>query len=245
MRFHLLSDLHIEFAEFQVEKVEGCDYLILAGDIGTTRFQNYVNLIERAAGLYKTVFVVKGNHECYGFTVDQTSNKIAKICNKFENVVYLNNKAYDVEGTDVRVIGTTLWSNINDYERFEISTFIADFRCIKDWTIDENNHKHYKAVQFIKNELQRALDDSKRLVVVTHHAPYTKNTSREEHRGSTLSSAFATDLSGLIKSPVVSWAYGHTHHSNQQLVNGVLLVSNQRGYDGEKTNFDPLFTFEI
>jgi len=245
MRFHLLSDLHIEFAKFELQKPDGCDFLLLAGDIGSPSTNTYTELIERAASLYNIVFVVVGNHECYGYHIERTCNKIAKICNRFSNVIYMNNNSYDIDGTDVRVLGTTLWSNIQDCQRFDVAQFISDFRCIKQWTIEENNHKHFKAVQFLKKELQRANKDGKRLVVVTHHAPYLRNTSREEHRGSKLSSAFATDLTPLITYPVVAWAYGHTHHSNSQIVNGVLLTSNQRGYDGEKTNFDAMFTFEV
>ena len=248
-KIHLLSDLHLEIdATFTLEKPEETQGLILAGDIGEPSSQAYGDLIKRAAELYDWVVVVRGNHEAYGYIdIVRAGEKIGKVCGQYPNVHYLQKKSLDIG--DLRIIGATLWSDVLDYQRSEIGTFMADYRRIKKWSIEENNHEHFKDVKFIKSEMEKAVQDGKRLLVVTHHAPYTRNTSKPEHRGSPLSSAFVTDLSKLFKPPIVAWAYGHTHHSHSQVVNGVILVSNQRGYaepgEIEETGFDPMFCFEV
>lgn len=244
MHFHLLSDLHLEFHNFELIKPDNTDILILTGDIGSPLNLDYINFINKSAELYKLVFIIKGNHECYDLTIHDTSEKIRNICNKYNNVIYLDNQTFDINN-NIRILGTTLWSNIKDNEKINIATSIADFKRILDWSIEKHNYNHIQSITYIKYEIEKAKKENKRLIIISHHAPYLINTSHNEHRGSMLTSAFATDLSKLISSPIVAWCYGHTHYSNRQKVNGVLLLSNQKGYNYEKTNFNPLFTFEI
>ena len=245
MKFHLLSDLHLEISPFTLNKPKDADILILAGDIGDPTSNDYRDLIEKTSNLYKYVFIVKGNHECYGYDLQKTGQKIAHVVDKFSNVFYLHKRTVDIE-EDIRILGVTLWSDIMDYQRSDIGCFLSDFRLIKEWNIENNNHEHFKDVKFIKNEIDRAKEDNKKLIIITHHAPSYRGTSRPEHNGSPLSSAFCTDLEYLFKDPIKTWVFGHTHHSCKLLINNIPLLSNQRGYgDDEITLFDPLFTFEV
>lgn len=245
MKFHLLSDLHLEISPFTLNKPDDADILILAGDIGNPTSNDYRDLIEKTSKLYKYVFIIKGNHECYGYDLQKTGEKISHVVDKFNNVFYLQKKIIDIE-ENIRILGVTLWSDIMDYQRSDIGCFIADFRLIKGWNIENNNHEHFKDVKFIKNEISRAKEDNKKLIIITHHAPSYRGTSRPEHNGSSLSSAFCTDLEYLFNDPIKTWVFGHTHHSCKLLINNIPLLSNQRGYgDDEITLFDPLFTFEV
>jgi predicted phosphodiesterase len=245
MKFHLISDIHLEISPFTLIKPDDANILILAGDIGNPTSNDYYDLIEKTSKLYKYVFIIKGNHECYGYDLQKTDEKISHIVDKFSNVFYLQQKIVDIE-EDIRVVGVTLWSDIMDYQRSDIGCFISDFRLIKEWNIETNNHEHFKDVQFIKNEIKRAKDDNKKLIIITHHAPSYRGTSRPEHNGSSLSSAFCTDLEYLFNDPIKTWVFGHTHHSCKLSINNIPLLSNQRGYeDDEITLFDPLFTFEV
>lgn len=245
MKFHLLSDLHLEISPFTLNKPKDADILILAGDIGDPTSNDYRDLIEKTSNLYKYVFIVKGNHECYGYDLQKTGQKIAHVVDKFSNVFYLQKRTIDIE-ENIRILGVTLWSDIMDYQRSDIGCFLADFRLIKEWNIENNNHEHFKDVKFIKNEINRAKEDNKKLIIITHHAPSYRGTSRPEHSGNSLSSAFCTDLEYLFNDPIKAWVFGHTHHSCKLLINNIPLISNQKGYgDNEITLFDPLFTFEI
>lgn len=239
MKFHILSDIHLEMSNYELEKIKDVENLILAGDIGIPTSPKYTAFIKRASELYKNVFLIAGNHEYYYNNIKDINDIIEQIAVKY-NVHFLNNRYIDIDG--YRIIGTTLWSDIMEYERSEIQTFIADFRLIKNWSIEKNNHEHFKNVQFIKNEIEC---DNKKLVIITHHAPLRNITCKPEHVGSLLSSAFSTDLSYLFKPHVTAWIFGHTHYSCNTTFNDVKLLSNQRGYNDEKTKFDPLFVVDI
>ena len=66
--------------------------------------------------------------------------------------------------------------------------------------------------------------------MVTHHAP-VPDANPPQYRGGPLSPAFASDLRPLLaKWAPAAWIYGHTHHSFDEVVEGVRVVSSQRGY---------------
>ncbi|KAF8310393.1 hypothetical protein DL93DRAFT_2084577 [Clavulina sp. PMI_390] len=97
----------------------------------------------------------------------------------------------------------------------------------------------------------------RKVVVFTHHPP-TSKASDPKHIDPSypnpISSGFVNDmgkaaegleLSGnprkrgvLIRPPIRTWAFGHTHWCFDEMQNGVRLVSNQRGYRDGKENRD-------
>ena len=243
-----MSDVHLEMHPFEVTKADGVDALILAGDIGLPSEDHYAAFLKKARSLFDRVIVVAGNHEYYRSGIAETDETIRRICDGVGGggIHFLQNQSVDLDG-DVRVVGTTLWSEIKHHQRADIACFMADFRLISDWDISRNNWEHSKAVEFLQHEISRAERDGKRLVVVTHHAPYEIGTSRPEHDRSPLTSAFCTDLSRLFGGCVAAWAFGHTHHCSDQRVRGTRLVSNQRGYprEGTENAFDPTFAFDV
>ena len=245
MSFQLLSDLHIERAPFTLTKHRAADYLILAGDIGDPASLVYVELLEAASPLYVHVFIIKGNHECWGRSLQETDDLIGSIAAKMPNVTYLNKSGYDLPEGRVRIIGATLWSYVTDAQRSDVQCFIADYRYIKDWTIDKNNVEYCKTVAYLKEEIGNAKANGQRLVVVTHHAPAIEGTSPPLHDKSRLKSAYASDLTALFSPTIAVWCHGHTHHSHIQHVKGMTLVSNQRGLPGEETKFAAAFMFKV
>lgn len=245
MKIQVLSDLHLELNPCKISFVQGCDGLILAGDIGCPSSAEYKALLQEASASFEWVVVIRGNHECYGYkSIIHAGDKIGQVCALFPNVHYLQKKSLDV-GRDIRIIGVTLWSEILDDHRSEIGWLISDFSQINKWTIENHNFQHSRDLKFIQIEIERAKHDKKRLIVVSHHAPSKKNTSSKKHLGCPLSSAYSTELDHLFQDPVIAWIYGHTHHSNDQIINGVRLISNQKGYGDEDTGYDPMFCFVI
>lgn len=71
-------------------------------------------------------------------------------------------------------------------------------------------------------------------MVITHHAPLTRDTSKPTDENSPWSPALGTDLLG--KNPgsclddVHWWIFGHTRYFTEFSKATVKLVSNQRGY---------------
>lgn len=249
MKFQLLSDLHADSNPYDIKsnKVDDARFLVLAGDIAHPEGDAFKSIIKDASESYEKVFFVRGNHECYGHGVRRTDYLLNKVFENYGNVVFLNRITYDVDDR-VRVVGTTLWSEIERKQMFQARCFISDFRCIKEWSVERNNEEHRIDVAFLQKEIAKALEDKKDLVVITHHAPYTQGTSHPNHDNSPLSSVFATDISHLMSDPPIKvWVYGHTHYSANFFRNGVNIVANQRGMrteDRKITRFDPSFTFE-
>ena len=54
-----------------------------------------------------------------------------------------------------------------------------------------------------------------------------------------------TNLEKIIIDPIILWGYGHLHKKAEMIINGVRVISNPRGYPGEKTGFDPNFYIEF
>ena len=234
MRFQYMSDLHLEMAGgagFEIREITA-PHLILAGDIGDPRTDVYRDFIRRCSASYETVFVVLGNHEFYGMNAIEAPNAFAE-AGFGTNVRLLNCTRHDFPTTGFRVVGATLWSEVPP-DSADVQCFIQDYRRIMWWSVGANNAAHLVERRWLDAEITLAEADGVRLVVVTHHAPLLKGTSRPEHEGGPLNCAFASDLRSLLRPPVCAWIHGHTHHSHvTRIGDGVVLTANQRGYPGE------------
>ena len=255
MLAHIVSDIHLEMdktppritsvAEL-FDKDNQADVLFLSGDIGNVFDDTYWAFLSSCSERYRTVFVILGNHEVYGTTLEKavrTMRERTKIKDKdkdnVNNLVFLNKDTHDLEELGIRVAGTTLWSHVEDEQRLKIQCCIQDHRAIRDWSVDHNNAAHAGCLKWLKREIDRARADGKKLVVMTHHAPLFES-CHAKHRGSPLSSAFETDLSALIvANPHIRlWVHGHTHFSDARKIGETLVLSNQLGYAGEYVKFD-------
>lgn len=125
--------------------------------------------------------------------------------------------------------------------------YLNDFHVILNFKPPEYKTAHQTdlswlcgAIEDIRRE--NGVIDSRKVVVFTHHAPTVEGTSDPKFKGSPGASAFATELTELPlwsdSSPLVLWAFGHTHHTCDFTRRGVRVVSNQRGYYRESTGFD-------
>jgi hypothetical protein len=131
--------------------------------------------------------------------------------------------------------------NINDYRRITSHDTY-------NLTVDDTNKFNDEAINFIKNNI---VDDSKKYIVLTHHAPLFSSSKDNYYTADKMyyngpnNEAFHNDLRDIIKSPIVLWCYGHTHYVSKFLFNGVTVWTNQYGYAHEKIMFNPNDTFTI
>ncbi|KAJ4146965.1 hypothetical protein LMH87_001518 [Akanthomyces muscarius] len=83
----------------------------------------------------------------------------------------------------------------------------------------------------VANLTAAATQQTRNLLIATHHAPCLDGTSQPEHAHNLWSSAFATEmLASGDWSPVKTWVFGHTHYSTDFVRNDIRIVANQRGY---------------
>lgn len=244
MRFQVISDIHLEFGR-DIKLTCNAPFLLLAGDIGNPCKKAYSKFIERAATKFEHVFIIVGNHEYYqprNIPMQSVAATVATICAQFDNVHFLDNSYYDLEG--LRIIGSTLWSNIH-----KNAPDINDQKCVYTSVGMQATRKdiislHHQAVEFISTAIANS---DLPVLVLTHHLPsYALILPEYKRQFENYNSHFASDLNAIIKAPVVAWVCGHSHGFNHQVINDVNCYMNAYGYPGEQRRGATLdFTFEI
>jgi len=231
MKIAVLSDLHLEFADYD-EPLPEADVLVLAGDISTpNHFFRWCEFVAKCNSHYEHVIEIDGNHTAYGGSIEDFDHSQVK-----EKI------------GDVTFIAATLWSGPDSKDAYR---FINDGSAIHGFTWDWMLNRHEKDLAFIERSLK---DSSGKTVVVTHHMP-SKQCVDDKYKSpqfETVNKAFYADLDWLIDKyrPDV-WICGHTHSSFDKLhTNGkTRLVCNPRGYCRfgmkENGNFNPRKTIEL
>jgi predicted phosphodiesterase len=246
VRIRALSDLHLEFAPFDAN-VEGCDLLVLAGDIdvGTAG-------VKWATGFVRPVIYVAGNHEYYHHRAPGLIAELRAAAEGSEVRVLERDEAI-VGG--VRFLGATLWTDFAllgkvDESMLEAQVRMSDFAVItssdRGATLApiETVNWHRDSVAWLRDRLAEPFAGP--TVVVTHHAPSLESAA-ERHRRDPLSPAFNSHLDDLVDaSGAALWIHGHTHHNVDYTIGATRVIANQRGYPGEGVaGFDPGWVAEI
>lgn len=245
----VMSDLHLEVGQqyttfdFPVT----APYLILAGDIGRLAdYDAYLEFLARQTARYERVFLVLGNHEFYGLDFATTHSEARRLESEPRlegKLSVLQQTCVTLPDSGITILGCTLWSHVPADAEAVVASKINDFRRVDGWTVERHNAAHAADLAWLQAELADLgrSGDGRSVVVVTHHAPSVRETSRPEHLENPWTSAFATDLLSDERAwkLVACWVYGHTHYSAEFERAGVAVVSNQRGYvlpgrDGDK-----------
>ena len=250
MKIRVLSDLHLEFTRYQPAELPSCgeDLLVLAGDIGEG-----VKGIQwaRKAIPDRPVVCIAGNHEFYKQDWDRLLVE-ARAEAVGSNIHFLENDSVELGG--LLVLGCTLWTDframgamVRTQAMGVAAHEMTDYRLIRR---DKRRIRLSPADSALRCqdsrawlERQIALAD-RPVLVVTHHSP----TKRTLHPGFALdlgTASFNNDFDELIRPPVVAWIHGHTHHSGEAIVNGIRVVSNQKGYPHEALDFNWDYLIEI
>ena len=97
MKIRYFSDLHLEFIKDEEIKPflnnipQGLDEIcICAGDIGNPCENHYDVFMNTVSKLFKKVFIIAGNHEYYGRTIEETNDFLIDYFKKFDNISFLN-----------------------------------------------------------------------------------------------------------------------------------------------------------
>lgn len=249
MKLHVLSDLHTEFEGFTIPKTDA-DLLVLAGDIGVK-----LNGLEQALKTSKIpVVYVVGNHEYYGAAIPKLTIELQDAA-RGSQVHFLENDEFIFQ--NVRFLGCTLWTDfeilglehrnlamwdaeqkMTDYRLIRLSPKFSRLRPV------DTAGFHFASLKWLKRQLEIPFDG--RTVVVTHHAPSAKSFN-PKYQSDLLSAAFASNLEPLMDEFKIDlWIYGHTHHNADFVHGSTRILSNQRGYPGERIpGFNPNLVIEI
>lgn len=255
MRLHVLSDLHLELKDWAPE-VRDADVTILAGDI----HKGERGLAWARAHFPGRVLLVAGNHEFYGGHLRDTLSKMRRA--SCDRVRILENDAVVIDG--VRFVGATAWTDysatgntvaaqmtafecMNDFQRIRTASSRGAYVRIRPEDLVIRNGQ---TRLWLQEQLAQPYDGP--TVVITHHAPVRHVlghlpgvppygvAASQMH----LNAAYVNAWEDLLGQADV-WVYGHLHAAFEEVVRGTRLVSNPRGYGGERTGFDPGKVIEI
>jgi predicted phosphodiesterase len=243
LRLHVLSDLHIEQADFTPPPVEA-DVVVLAGDIGVG-----VAGVEWARQQFpdRPVLYLAGNHEFYGHTLPGLIPRLREAA-AGSNVHVMENDELEFSG--VRFLGATLWSDFDvaGADRRELSMRISE-RTVTDYrrplAPEDTRAVHLASRAWLASALDRPFDGP--TVVLTHHVPVVGSDPPASPVLRAIGGAFVSDLSALMGGDRAAlWIYGHTHRPADRDQSGTRLLSNPRGYLREAIpEFDPRMVVEV
>ncbi|WP_095064592.1 metallophosphoesterase family protein [Pseudomonas sp. Irchel s3f19] len=242
MKIAIYSDLHLEFSGFEPPPVEA-DLVVLAGDISVlSRGVTWANETFKCKVIY-----VCGNHEFYKSHINRELIKMRDTAAAHVHV--LDNQTLIIGATRFLVAtGWTDFTSTGDYRAAmrECAEWMNDFKRIR---IGEGYRKlrpvdliarNIATREFLVTELAKPFDG--KTVVVTHHCPIAE-VAGNGHEGH-LAAAYYNQWHDLVEQ-ANAWIFGHTHHAVDTEISGCRLVSNPKGYPGERTGFAPDFVIEI
>lgn len=259
----IISDIHLEFYKKLPQDIirPSAKYLALLGDIGRPRMDNYQQFIKYCSENFTQVFIIAGNHEFYSssHSYEETHDYLYKFANGFPNVHFLDNDSYMLE-EGIKILGTTLWSNIPKDKKAIVESTINDYKCIRRKFQRPNdasstrlvpitsgfiNDLHNKSVGWLTSQLKRCTEENTPCIVLSHHCPIDSIESAGKYYGTDLNHAYCTDLTGLIKKPIIAWCYGHLHNNNTYKCGDVQMCNNHHGYRDENLTYQKDYVLKI
>ena len=181
------TDVHSEFCHGDimnrwVEKVKAYQPagLILSGDLGTAgSLGKFFEFLDEKFE-FPTFFVL-GNHDFYGGSIADVCNEVRKICESNKKLIYLDLSKPVALSENVGLIGHSGWADgkagSGDQSPVELNDYVR-IREFRDLNISERHRLMEKlsqiSVQHIDKVLPAALDQFKRVIVVTHAPPFVE-----------------------------------------------------------------------
>ena len=249
MKLHILSDLHLEFGDFEAVDVDA-DAVILAGD--TDRDLRGLHWACEAFPDLPKIYVL-GNHEFYRSATPKLNRKAQALASNEPTLFVLDRSAVTIAG--VRFAGATLWTDFGLHGNValgmkEAGSRMNDFRMIR---VDPKYRRlrpqdvaawHSADLRFLESEI--AGSGGQPLVIVSHHAP-SKNSVGPRYGDDPLNAAYASNLDDMVaRSGAALWIHGHTHHAVDYQIGATRVISNPRGYaDDLVPGFVPDLVVEI
>jgi DNA repair exonuclease SbcCD nuclease subunit len=258
-----MSDLHINFNGFDIPPLpEDRDtILILAGDICEIRLarEQYRTFFANVCDQFKLVIYVFGNHEYYGDSYLRAHTHFQRECGHLDNLVVLNSTDFTLDG--VTFIGTTLWTNLNNFDGGTIGlakTGMADYNFIRHGPQSEpyktRLHPTHTTTEFIKmrkfifDKIYESKQQGHKTVVITHHHPSLKG-SPLRFKDDPLKYCYCSEMdTDIMLSGPDYWICGHIHDAANYHLGTTNVICNPKGYgldyelDG---GFNPNLLIEI
>ncbi|KAF2858507.1 hypothetical protein K470DRAFT_129835 [Piedraia hortae CBS 480.64] len=248
VRIQFMSDLHLEQVGYKFALGDpAASILLLVGDIGRlSDYAGYRCFMLQCCAAYDKVLLVAGNSEFYGTSHDQGLQLLHQLTQDPAvqgKLQLLNRSRYDVPGSEVTILGCTLYSHIrNDLG------LTKNFRHIDQWTVEQHNAKHKADLDWLLREVSR-LGSEKRVVVATYYAPLQKKVSHPAHEGNEYSQCFVSNALDIVRRvgqscTITHWIFGRTHWNVRFKYLDIIVQSNQvHTESGRLTRWQKIFLY--
>ena len=152
-------------------------------------YDNYLDFLRKQTDRFELVFLVLGNHELYDETFATGLHNAVQLEQEPSlngRLILLHRGSYEIPGSNVTILGCTLWSKVPNESRDIVQMKISDFKKIQDWTVDDQASHDADLTWLLgeiesihsRNETQKQKQRQKQsILVVRHHAPSLKNKS--------------------------------------------------------------------
>ena len=150
MKITIVSDIHLEFGDINLQNTDNADVLILGGDICLAadigrpdqnnmfegaRSNRITDFFKRCSFQFPHVIYIMGNHEHYNGDFATTGNKLKSLLesNMLSNVYFLDKEVKTID--DVTFVGGTLWTDMNNSDEMTMNHVghrMNDFQCVKN-----------------------------------------------------------------------------------------------------------------
>lgn len=268
MKIQIVSDLHLEFSDINIQNQNGADVLILSGDIMIAskvhkpeselgiRFRNF---LKRCSFQFPHVIYVAGNHEFYDSgRFFEGIDQLRDACAVHDNVYFLERDTKVIN--DIVFVGGTLWTDMNKYDPLTLHAvrdMMNDYRAIRN---DKNGFVNLKPADTVERHRQTrdyfismAKENAdKKVVIVGHHSPSFQSMHPMYASDHIMNGAYHSDLTDImLDNPQIKlWTHGHTHHCFDYIIGSCRVVCNPRGYEqvnswSEDTGWDPNKIVEV
>lgn len=262
MKVRPISDIHLEFGEFNlpIMEDESEQVLCINGDLNPARCLWEVEKASKSTEYFfsslqdrfKDVLYISGNHEYYHGDISKDDEEFKRICDVFGYTFLQNGESKEID--DTTFIGATLWTDFDQQDpdvMFLSKRSMNDYRCISDSSREPNPSEalwhsstpftprgalelHYKHKKKIFEEIfiAKINNPDKKVVVMTHHAPHAKSI-HPQYQNDMLNGAYYSDLEyEILKYNPNLWMHGHVHNKFDYMVGNTRVVCNPRGYLG-------------
>lgn len=260
--FQVLSGLHLSYASqyltFHIPV--SAPYLILAGNTGCLiDYEAYLSFLIRRCNQYERVYLVLGALEFHGITI-QEGLKLAARMEREPGVrgklVVLSRGGgkVQVDDTNVSILGCTLWSWIPKEAEASVRKKVPEFdraAGIKAWSVKQHNAEHLADLDWLRREvgsantsesdtatglqLTESSSKSKQTLVVTSFAPDLRRALEPWQVDSPWSCAYGNNiLEDKVWENVKAWVHGSAGRTVKYKVNGIKIITNERGCVGEE-----------
>ncbi len=181
-----LTDLHLSFVEPENRQVfvdeltsSSADAFLIGGDVGEA---NNVSQFLRNMGdmLEVPIYVVLGNHDFYGGSIQSVRTEIRELSANHERLFFLTTATEPIQLTDkVGLVGHDGWADAREGDYNRSLVMMNDYRLIEelaDYSKQERLAELHRlgddAANHISSQLELALSEFQQVFVLTHVPPF-------------------------------------------------------------------------